>query len=172
MWTTVARLGVSYVAMHMRGDPVTMQRKVNTSYSNVVSEVAAEVATHVGHAELAGIPLWRLITDPGLGFAKTLEHNVELLKNLTSFRKELCTVGSRAIGNAPILLGPSRKGFLGKLCGQAEGKDRDFATVAAVTIGVAGGADIVRGHNVRAIQDAIKVADAVYSKERRCSVKL
>ncbi|CAM6129088.1 unnamed protein product [Calypogeia fissa] len=162
MWETVSKLGVSYVAMHMRGDPTVMQNKSNTSYSNLCFEVATELASNVRYAELAGIPAWRIITDPGLGFAKSFEQNVELMRELRSFREQLSVMSSQAIGNGPILLGPSRKGFLGKLCGHPKGKDRDFATVAATVVGIAGGADIIRAHNVSAVQDAVKVADAVY----------
>ncbi|KAL3677957.1 hypothetical protein R1sor_020913 [Riccia sorocarpa] len=165
MLSTVAKLGVPYIIMHMRGEPQTMQNKLNTQYSNVCSEVADELAARFRSAELAGIPSWRMITDPGIGFAKTLRHNVELLRHLPTFREEL-SWRNKAASNGPMLLGPSRKGFLGKLCGLAEGKDRDFASAAAFTIGVAGGANIIRAHNVRAAYDAVKVADAVYKTRK------
>lgn len=162
MWTTVAKLGVSYVAMHMRENPVVMQNESNIRYSNLCSEVAAEVSGHVRRAELAGIPSWRIITDPGFGFAKTFEQNVELLRKLRFFRERLSFMSSQAVAKGPMLLGFSRKGFLGKLCGHPRGQERDFATVAATVVGIAGGADIIRAHNVSAVRDAIKVADAVY----------
>ncbi|KAG6554302.1 hypothetical protein Mapa_004218 [Marchantia paleacea] len=161
MWNTVAKLGVPYICMHMRGNPLTMQNKLNTQYSNVCSDVAAELASSIKSAELAGIPSWRLITDPGLGFAKTVEQNVDLIRQLPAFREQL-SWRNKAASNAPILIGPSRKGFLGKLCGIPKAEDRDFATAAAVAIAISGGANIIRAHNVRAAHDAIKFADAVY----------
>ncbi|BBN01296.1 2-amino-4-hydroxy-6-hydroxymethyldihydropteridine diphosphokinase [Marchantia polymorpha subsp. ruderalis] len=146
MWNTVAKLGVPYICMHMRGDPLTMQNKLNTQYSNVCSDVAAELASSIKLAELAGIPSWRLITDPGLGFAKTVEQNVELIRHLPAFREQL-SWRNKAASNAPLLMGPSRKGFLGKLCGIPKAEDRDFATAAAVAIAISGGANIIRAHN-------------------------
>lgn len=161
MLRTVAELGVPYVMMHMRGDPTTMQSKDNTSYGNVCEEVGLELSAQVERAEAAGIPAWRIITDPGVGFAKTTGQNLELLKNLPIVRRVLAEA-SVTIGHGLLLVGPSRKGFLGKITGRQKGEERDAASVAAAVVGVMGGANIVRVHNVRAVGDAVKVVDAIY----------
>uniref|UniRef100_A0A1D1XQW6 Folic acid synthesis protein fol1 n=1 Tax=Anthurium amnicola TaxID=1678845 RepID=A0A1D1XQW6_9ARAE len=163
MLGVVADLKIPYVVMHMRGEPSTMQISENTRYRNVCSEVATELHGRINEAELSGIPAWRMIIDPGIGFSKTSEQNLELLKGLPSIRKEL-GLKSLAASHAPILVGPSRKRFLGDICKRDIPSERDPATVAAVTVGILGGADIVRAHNVRYCSDAAKLCDAVLKK--------
>lgn len=105
----VADLPVAYIAMHMRGDPQTMQRL--TDYGDIVSDVAHELGGAVARAETAGVAPWRLILDPGIGFAKTFEQNLALLRNLSELK--------RLVRDHPVLLGPSRKAFLGVLTKEA-----------------------------------------------------
>jgi dihydropteroate synthase len=103
-------------------------------------------------AEAAGIERHRVLVDPGIGFGKTLEHNLFLLKHLASLR----------LLGAPVLLGPSRKAFLGALTGGKPPEARDVATAASVAaVAVSRGADVVRVHDVASTRDAVAVADAV-----------
>ncbi|KAL3581916.1 hypothetical protein D5086_016248 [Populus alba] len=115
--------------------------------------------------ELSGIPVWRIIIDPGLGFSKKTEHNLELLTGLPSIRAEIARK-SLAMSHSPVLLGSSRKKFLGETCTRPTASERDPATVASVTAGVLGGANIVRVHNVRDNLDAVKLCDAMLKYRR------
>lgn len=165
MTKVVAGLEVPYVAMHMRGDPATMQNSENLQYDDVCKQVASELYSRVKDAELSGIPVWRIIIDPGLGFSKKTEHNLELLMGLPSIRAEIARK-SLAMSHSPVLLGSSRKKFLGETCTRPTASERDPATVASVTAGVLGGANIVRVHNVRDNLDAVKLCDAMLKYRR------
>ncbi|XP_059648730.1 folate synthesis bifunctional protein, mitochondrial [Cornus florida] len=161
----VADLRVPYVAMHMRGDPSTMQDSENLKYENVCGQIASELFLRVKGAELSGIPAWRIIIDPGIGFSKKTEHNIDILMGLPTIRTEIAKK-SLAVSHAPILIGPSRKRFLGEICTRPVALERDPATVAAVTAGVLNGANIVRVHNVRDNLDAVKLSDAMLERRR------
>ncbi|KAL0726671.1 hypothetical protein Bca4012_022764 [Brassica carinata] len=166
MHKVVAESGVPYMAMHMRGDPCTMQNEENLQYSDdVCKDVASELYTRVRDAEISGIPAWRVMIDPGIGFSKRVEHNLDIITDLPKIREEMA---KRSIGvsHAPILIGPSRKRFLGDICGRPEAADRDAATVASVTASILGGANIIRVHNVKANADAAKVCDAMLRRRR------
>ncbi|KAK2636027.1 hypothetical protein Ddye_030819 [Dipteronia dyeriana] len=165
MYTVVSGLKVPYVAMHMRGDPSTMQNDENLQYDNVCGQVASELYSRVRDAELAGIPAWRIIIDPGIGFSKKTEHNLDILLGLSTIRKDLATK-SFAASHAPILIGPSRKRFLGEICKRSSAVERDPATIASITAGVLGGANIVRVHNVRDNLDAVKVCDSMLKQRK------
>jgi dihydropteroate synthase len=146
----VAEHGASYVVMHWRAHSAVMQQLA--SYDDVLVEVRDELALRLDAATAAGIPADRLVVDPGLGFAKTAEHNWELLRRLP----ELGTLG------APILVGSSRKSFLGSLLAGPDGSprpvlDREDANVALTTIAAIQGVWGVRVHEVRASIDAVKV---------------
>jgi dihydropteroate synthase len=148
----VAERGAAYVAMHWRAHSDRMQQRA--SYDDVVAEVRDELADRVAAAERAGIARDRLVLDPGLGFAKTAEHNWELLRRLA----ELGTLG------LPLLVGSSRKSFLGALLADAEGHaravdDREDAGVALTTIAALQGVWGVRVHQVRSSCDAIRVVE-------------
>lgn len=162
---TIAGLKVPYAMMHMRGDPKTMQSSENLKYKDVCKEVAAELCAHVRDAELSGIPAWRIMIDPGFGFSKTTEHNLDILMGLSRFRDEIAQE-SIAMSHAPLLVGPSRKRFLGEVCSRSVATDRDPATVAAVTAAILGGANIVRVHNVKDNVDAAKLCDAMLQRRR------
>ncbi|WJZ80078.1 hypothetical protein VitviT2T_000020 [Vitis vinifera] len=165
MLDVVASLKVPYVAMHMRGNPSTMQNSENLQYDNVCEQVASELYLRVRDAELSGIPAWRIIIDPGIGFSKNTEHNLDILMGLPNIRMELAGK-SLALSHAPMLIGPSRKRFLGDICARPAAAERDPATIAAVTAGVLGGANIVRAHNVKDNLDAVKLCDAMVKRER------
>ncbi|PQP93032.1 folate synthesis bifunctional protein mitochondrial [Prunus yedoensis var. nudiflora] len=115
MFRVVAGLKVPYIAMHMRGDPSTMQNIENLKYDNVCKQVASELYSRVREAELIGIPAWRMIIDPGIGFSKNCDHNLEVLMGLPNIQAEIGRE-SLAMSHAPILIGPSRKKFLGEIC--------------------------------------------------------
>lgn len=156
----VAELGVPYVLMHMRGDPASMSRSDHTSYpGSVWRDVGSALQRAAEAAEAAGVPAWNIILDPGLGFAKNADGSLELLRHLRDMRQQALE-GPYVAG--PMLVGPSRKRFLGGIVGRPAAADRDAATIAACVVCVAGGADLVRTHNVRDVRDALLVADAVY----------
>ncbi|XP_058070496.1 folate synthesis bifunctional protein, mitochondrial-like [Magnolia sinica] len=165
MLKTVAGLGVPYVAMHMRGDPSTMQNTENLIYEDVCKRVASELYERVRDAELSGVPAWRIIIDPGIGFSKKTEHNLEILMGLPAIRRELASK-SFAASHAPMLIGPSRKGFLGEICDRPDALERDPATVAAVAAGILAGANIIRVHNVKDNLDAARVCDALLKQRK------
>ncbi|XP_020269277.1 folate synthesis bifunctional protein, mitochondrial-like [Asparagus officinalis] len=164
--TTVGSLGVPYVTMHMRGDPSTMQSDEYLQYDDVCRQVASELCSRVKDAELSGIPSWRIIIDPGIGFSKNTKQNLQLLTGLESIRRQ---IGEKNVAapHAPLLVAPSRKSFLGEICNQSNPIERDPATVAAVAIGILNGANIVRVHNVRDCLDAAKVCDALIKQRER-----
>ncbi|MDP1611288.1 MAG: dihydropteroate synthase [Sulfuritalea sp.] len=134
--------------MHMQGDPASMQE--HPHYTDIVLEVAEFLGERVAAAEAAGIGLNRIAVDPGFGFGKTLEHNLELLRRL----------GELVVPGLPLLVGMSRKSMLGLLTGRAP-TERVFAGVAAHVLAVARGARIVRVHDVAATRDALAVLQAV-----------
>lgn len=144
----VAGTAAAVCLMHKQGNPQTMQD--DPRYGNVVEEVRAFLEERIGAAELAGISRKRLVIDPGFGFGKNFEHNLELLRGLPKFA---------GIG-LPVLAGISRKSMLGKITGRGIG-DRAFASVAAALIAVQNGAAIVRVHDVAATRDALAVWNAV-----------
>jgi 2-amino-4-hydroxy-6-hydroxymethyldihydropteridine diphosphokinase/dihydropteroate synthase len=159
MLATVASLGVPYCLMHMRGDLSTMTQHPHTTYACVWSEVGAELKARAQAAVEAGVLPWNIILDPGLGFSKTSEGNTELLGHLSAMRREQL----RGVwGRMPLLVGPSRKRFVGRLTGKHEPADRDPGTAAACVAAVAQGADILRVHNVPMVEEALRVADAVF----------
>lgn len=166
MLHVVAGLNVPYIAMHMRGDPSTMQNTENLKYDDVCKEVGDELYERVRIAELCGVPAWRMILDPGIGFSKKTEDNLEILMGLKRIRSE---IGRKSLGvaRAPVLIGPSRKRFLGEVCDRGSAVERDPGTVAAVTSVVLGGANIVRVHNVRDNVDAVKLCDSMLDRGGR-----
>ncbi len=139
---------VGVCLMHMQGEPGTMQ--ANPTYGDVVREVRDYLSGRVASAQAAGIARERIVADPGFGFGKTLEHNLELLRALGEFR---------GLGVA-LLAGLSRKAMLGRLTGR-EPRDRVHASVAAALVAVQNGAHIVRVHDVAATRDALAVWNAV-----------
>jgi len=144
-----AQQQVPVVLMHMRGTPATMQ--VEPHYEDVVTEVRDFLLDRCARARSFGIPRERLFIDPGIGFGKTLPHNLLLLRNLD----QLVATGYR------VLVGPSRKAFIGKLTGKEKPADRVFGTAAAVALCAVAGASIVRVHDVGPMVDVVKVTSAI-----------
>jgi dihydropteroate synthase len=156
MLRLVADSGVPFVCMHWRGHSRDMQSRA--SYADVVTEVIAELGTQIDEAASAGVEMDKLIIDPGLGFAKTAEHNWQLLQRLEEFD---------ILGRA-MLVGVSRKTFLGQLLADADGsprlpKEREDATTALTTVLALQRVWGVRVHSVRASRDAIAVAQRLLS---------
>jgi 2-amino-4-hydroxy-6-hydroxymethyldihydropteridine diphosphokinase/dihydropteroate synthase len=155
MLETVAMLGCTVCLMHMRGTPETM--KTLTSYPDgVVETVGRELADRVRAAEAAGIRRWRIILDPGIGFAKTQDQNLELLRRLGELRDY------PGLKGLPWLVGTSRKAFIGRITGAKEAKERKWGTAAAVAAAIHGGADVVRVHDVQEMGQVAKMADALW----------
>lgn len=137
----------SMALMHMQGTPRTMQR--NPEYQDVVAEVSAFLAARAESARAAGVT--QIMLDVGIGFGKTLEHNLALLRHLNTFH---------ALGY-PLLLGVSRKAFIGKLLGDVPVDARVFGTAGAVSAGVLAGAQVLRVHDVKAMREAATIAFAL-----------
>ncbi len=148
MVSLIAERGVPAVAMHTLAEPAVMQRAPR--YDDVVAEVLAHLEERVAVCVAAGIERRQLVLDPGIGFGKTLAHNLALLRATPRFV---------ALGHA-VLIGTSRKRFLGALTGRPVGA-REMATAGSVAAAIALGAHLVRVHDVAALRDAIVVADAI-----------
>jgi dihydropteroate synthase len=149
---TVARWGVPIILMHLRGNPQTMQSL--TDYDDLVQEVTQFLMNQTEIALQSGIPREHIILDPGIGFAKTHEQNIELLRELARL-KDL---------GFPLLVGLSRKRFLGQITGKVDPKERVWGTMAACCAAIASGTDILRVHDVAPMIDVCKVADAIWRK--------
>ena len=147
----VSRTGAGLVLMHMKGTPRTMQSLA--SYDDVVAEVRSFLAGRLAAAREAGVREAGLICDPGIGFAKTLEHNLALINNIP----ELAGLGR------PVLVGLSRKSFIGKLL-DAEPEDRLEGTIAAAVVSALNGAAILRVHDVLEVKRALAVAEAILNQ--------
>lgn len=149
-----AETGVPAIVMHMRGTPQTMQSLTNYG-GDVVGALLEWFDGKLDELKAAGIAREKIILDPGIGFAKTFEQNLEILHRLPEFKKF----------GLPLLVGLSRKGFVGKLVGGKNppppGPERDYGTAAGVALAIAWGADIIRVHNVPALAGAVRVADAI-----------
>lgn len=156
MLPTVARLGCTYVMMHMRGTPATMQDAANCEYpQGLINTIRHELSERLAAAEAAGIRRWRIILDPGIGFSKTAEQNVLLSSSMNYHSKG-------TLRELPWLVGTSRKSFIGRVTGVEEPKERIWGTAATVTAAVRNGADIVRVHDVPEMAQVVKMADAMF----------
>jgi 2-amino-4-hydroxy-6-hydroxymethyldihydropteridine diphosphokinase / dihydropteroate synthase len=156
MLPTMARTGKSVILMHTRGNPVIMTKLAH--YPNgVISEVGSELLARVRAAEEAGIRRWRIILDPGIGFAKELSHDLTLLRELHKLR-----TGTEGLDNFPWTVGVSRKRFVGRVTDVKKASERAWGTAAAVTGSIAAGADIIRVHDVAEMSQVTKMADSIY----------
>ena len=140
---------VPIVLMHMLGTPATMQAK--PKYDDVVGEVLDFLLERASRAEQTGVPKGMIFIDPGIGFGKTLEHNLLLLKNIDKF----VATGYR------VLVGASRKSFIGKITGREDPCERTYGTAATVALCVAAGVSIVRVHDVAEMLDVVKVTHSI-----------
>jgi len=156
MVEVVAEHDAAVIIMHMKGEPRTMQ--VKPRYKDVVPEVIAFLQDRVDAAEAAGVRPGRIMVDPGIGFGKTLEHNLEIIARLREFR---------ALGK-PVVIGVSRKSFIGKLTG-LPADERLEGSLAAAVLAVRNGADVVRVHDVQETVRALKVAVPIL--DRGCGIR-
>ena len=144
-----AEASAGVVLMHMQGEPRSMQE--DPRYDDVVADVHEYLRERVEAAVFAGVTAAQVCVDPGIGFGKTLEHNLELLRSLATFRDL----------DAGLVIGVSRKRFIGTLTDTEDPTDRVEGSLAAAVLAVASGADVVRAHDVRATVRALRVADAI-----------
>ena len=135
--------------MHIRGTPETMQTDIH--YDSLLSEILQSLGDSIRKAESAGVDPDQILIDPGIGFGKTVEHNLLILKRLTEFR----------ILGKPLVLGISRKSFIGKILEAEEISGRLEGTLAGAAVGALNGAHIIRCHDVIQAKKAIAVADAI-----------
>ena len=153
MLSTVAQLKVPIILMHIRGTPQTMQKL--TDYRDLIGEIREFLESRIAEAVAAGIDKSHIILDPGIGFAKNYSQNLEILQQLAKFRGLDC----------PILVGVSRKSFIGHILNQPLAKQRIWGTAAACTGAIANSADILRVHDVREMHDVCLVADAIFRNQ-------
>jgi len=148
MASVVAETGVPVILMHMKGTPADMQ--VNPTYDDVAAEIIGFLRKAMDQAVSRGVRRDRIIVDPGIGFGKTSDHNLEIIRGLGRFQ---CL-------EAPILVGSSRKAFIGRIV-EKKVHERDTGTMATVAAAVMNGAHLVRVHNVKQAVETVKVIDAI-----------
>ena len=144
----ISRYNAALVVMHIRGTPRTMQNQAH--YKNFLRDVLFELRHTIEKCLDAGIKRDKIIIDPGIGFGKTIEHNLELIQHLKDFQ----------VLNCPILVGPSRKSFIGKVLNK-DVSQRLIGTIAAVCASIINGAHIVRAHDVKKVKEAVMMTDAI-----------
>jgi dihydropteroate synthase len=150
MFSTVAKLNVPYILMHIKGTPETMQNF--TQYADLISEIYQFFEEKINLAVAAGIKRNKIIIDPGIGFAKTYQQNILILQQLATFQSL----------NLPILIGLSRKSFIGHILHKNDPKERIWGTAGACCGAIASGADILRVHDVPQMYDVCRVGDQIW----------
>lgn len=152
MWRIVAEANAGYIAMHMQGTPRTMQAA--PAYDDVVQDVAAFFSDRLERLAAAGVRAENVALDVGIGFGKSVEHNLQLLTRLQSFTK----------WHRPLLLGVSRKSFIPKVSGDPDSADRLGGSIACACWGVQNGVDIIRTHDVAATRQALRLTETLTSR--------
>jgi dihydropteroate synthase len=150
MLPTVSSLNVPIILMHIRGNPQNMQQM--TDYQDLMGEIVNFLTQQIAAAVAAGIDRQNIIIDPGIGFAKNYEHNLEILRRLPELRQLNC----------PILVGASRKSFIGRILNQSDPKARVWGTAAACCAAIFNGADLLRVHDVKEMHEVSLVTDAIF----------
>lgn len=162
MFETVSELGVPYILMHSRGDSTTMTSVESQTYSDgVVDGVKRELGVSVAQALEKGVKEWDLILDPGIGFAKSPTQSIDLLKNLESLRP----LSESIEGTYPVLVGASRKGFVGKVTGRTGPQDRGWGDAVVNSLCVSKGVEILRVHDWRGARESVEMAKALIRDE-------
>ncbi len=147
----VAKAGAGLVLMHSRGTPATMHRL--PPVADIIDEVTSSLRSSINMAERRGVKRESIVIDPGIGFGKSQEQNIELIAKLDQV--------ARAFPDLPILIGTSRKSFIGKILGGAPADQRLYGTVATITAAILHGAQVVRVHDVKAAAETARVADEI-----------
>lgn len=155
MWRLVAETGAGYICMHMKGTPQDMQQ--NPGYEDVVGEIDAFFGERLSRLQRCGVEARQVVLDVGIGFGKTIEHNLQLLRDLRSFTK----------WERPLLIGVSRKSFIGKLLG-ADVLERLPGSMACACWAVQNGVQIVRTHDVAATKQAVRMTEILEQKTEGC----
>ncbi|MGD1699568.1 dihydropteroate synthase [Dapis sp. BLCC M229] len=150
MFSVVASLKVPIILMHIRGTPKTMQNL--TDYQDLIGEIYQFLQSRIEEAVRAGIEREKIIIDPGIGFAKNYEQNLEIIRNLSKFQSLNC----------PILVGLSRKSFIGKILNQPDAKQRVWGTAASCVAAITQSVDILRVHDVKEMSEVCRVADVIF----------
>ena len=150
MFSVVADLKVPIILMHIRGTPKTMQKL--TDYQDLIGEIYKFLESRIEVAVKAGIEREKIIIDPGIGFAKNYEQNLEIIRNLSRFKSLNC----------PILVGLSRKSFIGQILNQPDAKQRVWGTAAGCVAAIAQYIDILRVHDVKEMSEVCQVADVIF----------
>ncbi len=154
MWQIVAEQHAGYVVMHAQGSPATMQTQ--PVYKDVVRDIGGFFSERLGQLlNEVGVPMEQVVIDPGIGFGKTLEHNLTLLAGLKTFTK----------WRRPLLVGVSRKSFIGELLG-TEVQNRLPASLACAALAVGDGAQIIRTHDVAETVQAVRMAEAIFARKK------
>ena len=154
MWQIVAEQHAGYIVMHAQGSPATMQAQ--PVYKDVIRDIGGFFSERLGQLlNEVGVPMEQVVIDPGIGFGKTLEHNLTLLAGLKTFTK----------WRRPLLVGVSRKSFIGELLG-AEVQNRLPASLACAALAVGDGAHIIRTHDVAETVQAVRLAEAIFARKK------
>lgn len=148
MLALVSRSKAAVVIMHMQGNPYSMQKK--PSYVSVIDEIIGYLQNAINRALQAGIKKEKIVADPGIGFGKTIEHNLEILKRLKEFK----------VLGQPVLVGTSRKSFIGKIL-NSQPQERIFGTIGSCIVAADNGANILRVHDVKAVKQALLIRDSI-----------
>mgnify|MGYP001551622352 CR=1 FL=1 len=156
MWRLMKETDAGAVVMHMRGTPETMQQF--THYDDLVGDLARYFENILETADSNEISRERFVVDPGIGFSKTVDQNLQLIADGGQFRERL---------DRPVLIGPSRKSFIGKLLGIDDPQERIWGTAGAVAAAVVNGADIIRVHDVAEMRQTAQIAAAIYQTNKR-----
>jgi len=155
MYDVMARMDVPVCIQHTRGTPKTMGEL--TQYDDVIQDICYELCERVERAIRAGVKRWNIIIDPGIGFAKNSQQNLEILRRLRDMIGESCP-----FEGFPCLVGPSRKAFIGVITQKPDPKMRVMGTAATCTACISGGADLLRVHDVKEMVDIVKVSDNIW----------
>jgi len=154
MWKIVAEQHAGYIVMHAQGSPAMMQTQ--PVYRDVIRDISAFFSERLGQLlNEVGVPMEQVVIDPGIGFGKTLEHNLSLLASLKTFTK----------WRRPLLVGISRKSFIGQLLG-TDVTNRLPASLACTTLAIGEGAHIIRTHDVEETVQAVRMAEAIFSRKK------
>lgn len=157
MFSAVKDTGAGLVVMHMQGDPQTMQSQPR--YHHVVAEVRDFLGAALARCQAHGVPASNVVLDPGIGFGKSVAHNLELLRHLSELRLPAAGAGER-----PLLIGVSRKSFIGKILGSHSVADRSWPTVALTSASRERGARIFRVHEVKPNLEALRMTEAILAQ--------